>query len=134
MFTDPFGLCPEPPGSCAALGFAIGTGVGVVLSVAADIASDGVLIPTNPAIVETSALVFGTLGAAVGTAMEFGKQKDIPDNRKPHEEGASESTREKHENTRNPSKDKKRRHDNWKQNPNKRPNQAVAPTGDETNE
>ena len=133
-YTDPFGLCPEPPGSCEALGFAIGSGVGVAVSVVADFASDGLLIPSNPGIVETTALLGGTVGTAIGGVMSSADKRDIPDNRKPHKEGASESTREKHENTRNPSKDKKRQHDNWQQNPNKRPNRTVLPIEDHANE
>jgi RHS repeat-associated protein len=85
-YTDPFGLCPEPPGSCqqlgTAIGSAVGLAVGVLVSAAADVGSGGTAIPANPAIIQTTTLAGATIGLGIGTVMEFagsGRSKnDIP--------------------------------------------------------
>jgi hypothetical protein len=58
--------------------------------------------------------------SADGAVEAAKKRRDIPDRRKPHRTEPSPSKREKHEDTRAPHRDKKRQHDTWTDNPNKR--------------
>lgn len=145
-YSDPFGLCPftGDPRPCpdvfgdwtAAHGrpylSRFGTWVanqlgrtgGAVYELAAQ-PVDAVLDWTNDVATDISGMANSPVdvaGAEGETEARGGgkRQREIPDRRKPHKTEPSPSKREKHEDTRAPNRDKKRQHDTWRQNPNKR--------------
>jgi RHS repeat-associated protein len=65
-YTDPYGLCPDPPGSCQALGVSVGSGIGAtvggIVALGCTVGSGGVCSLGAPALVG----FFATGGAAVG--------------------------------------------------------------------
>jgi RHS repeat-associated protein len=144
-YADPFGLCPcidgfdfgpalQEAGEISEdAGNELQGGVAGVIGGVALIGADMVIgdlfssrqyLPTTHAGAASDASAVAIATDQVQTLMGqlmFAKQptRIIPDRRKPHREGTREGTREKHENTRKPNKDKKRQGKKWKDNPSK---------------
>jgi YD repeat-containing protein len=126
-FTDPFGLCVPFPTCAVAAGEALAGGGELVGGVVGTVVEPGGGTIVGAELGGDIGFAVGFIAASVQTIREDyvsakEQKRDIPDNRKPHDQGKSRSKRDKHQNTRNPSKDKKRQGDDWNQNPNKRPN------------
>jgi RHS repeat-associated protein len=68
MFTDPFGLCPQPPGSCVRQYASAFAAMGGTLGVAVGVLSGGVTVPVTTG---TGIAVGGAVGAIIGAIVEL---------------------------------------------------------------